>query len=574
MLLMKLCVNAIPAGLYTALCVTGLAMLVNLHPASGHLWPSALPAILLTCALIYVPLVAVVLPLLLLTVRFFAVRRLSMTWVHPKSMVWFSIAAMGLLTAACHLNLRYYDDLIPPAAREGLKLTAMLLAICWGAASICAGLAQAPHRARRWRSVAVCLLAAPAVALFAAGGAAAPPDGSRPALTGQAAAAEQGLPDGRVRLLVVEIESATMDQVLPLVASGRLPSFSRLLKEGASARLNTIRFGPDGADRAALLSGMPAWMQDLSPRQTIRLRGFAMTDLQLAPRGVLFVPLAARHVETGSAQRRPPTLDGLCRALGMQARWIEPEAPADAGEARDPGLERALRRILESPPGSDDAVARSLEGIVARGLQVDFLARAQALAALGEEGSRRADFVGVSLPGLAEVNRYFLRYQSPEEFGDVPLEEASAYGPAPGRYYEMLDEILAELAGAAGEQAHVIVVSAHGVQPVTLPERFGGQLAWGASPAEGLVTPSGSWWQGPDGLLLIHGPGMLAGSRLEDADLQDLVPTTLYLLGLPLGRDMRGRLLRKAFDPGHLEAHQVLFIPAYPPDPLPLRPDR
>ena len=82
--------------------------------AAPPLWPGAGLRVLATTACVYIPLTAVALPLLLLSVRFFAVRRLTMTWIHPKSIVWFAITAMGMVTGICHVNLRFYDDLIPP----------------------------------------------------------------------------------------------------------------------------------------------------------------------------------------------------------------------------------------------------------------------------------------------------------------------------------------------------------------------------------------------------------------------------------------------------------------------------
>src|SRR5262245_12304150 len=219
-----------------------------------------------------------------------------MTWFHPKSIVWFAITAMGMVTGICHVNLRFYDDLIPPAARDALKLTAALMVSCWVGAVIAAALAQAPHRAKRWRPVAALFVIVPAAAMLVVAAGAAPPAPMSEAVSASTVVPERELSSGPVRLLIVEIDGASMDQILPMVTAGRLPVLARMLKEGAAARLNTIRFGPDGVDRAALLSGMAAWRQDLNPGGAIRMRLGARIDLQQAPRGFLFVPLAARQI--------------------------------------------------------------------------------------------------------------------------------------------------------------------------------------------------------------------------------------------------------------------------------------
>jgi hypothetical protein len=43
----------------------------------------------------------------------------------------------------------------------------------------------------------------------------------------------------------------------------------------------------------------------------------------------------------------------------------------------------------------------------------------------------------------------------------------------------------------------------------------------------------------------------------------DVTPTILALLGLPVGRDMAGRVLEELFDPAFLEAHPVRYVDSY-----------
>jgi len=97
------------------------------------------------------------------------------------------------------------------------------------------------------------------------------------------------------------------------------------------------------------------------------------------------------------------------------------------------------------------------------------------------------------------------------------------------RYKERLIARLQEK--ARRENAYLIVVSDHGF---TLSREgynhFG--LPDGTSP--------------PDGILLISGPGVAPGRRL-DASVFDVTPTILYILGKPIGRDMDGRPLQEAF---------------------------
>ena len=50
----------------------------------------------------------------------------------------------------------------------------------------------------------------------------------------------------------------------------------------------------------------------------------------------------------------------------------------------------------------------------------------------------------------------------------------------------------------------------------------------------------------PYGILILAGPSIRRGVDLEGAAIQDLTPTVLYLLGLPIPGDMDGRVLRQA----------------------------
>lgn len=63
--------------------------------------------------------------------------------------------------------------------------------------------------------------------------------------------------------------------------------------------------------------------------------------------------------------------------------------------------------------------------------------------------------------------------------------------------------------------------------------------------------------QPPDGVVILNGPMFKRNNRIDGATLLDITPTLLYLEGIPLGRDMDGKVLFKAFYPD--------FIKKYPP---------
>jgi hypothetical protein len=60
--------------------------------------------------------------------------------------------------------------------------------------------------------------------------------------------------------------------------------------------------------------------------------------------------------------------------------------------------------------------------------------------------------------------------------------------------------------------------------------------------------------------VLLAGPHVRAGARVDRADLYDVAPTVLRLLELPQARDMRGHVLESA-----------LLLDVLGPDPRPVR---
>ncbi len=63
-----------------------------------------------------------------------------------------------------------------------------------------------------------------------------------------------------------------------------------------------------------------------------------------------------------------------------------------------------------------------------------------------------------------------------------------------------------------------------------------------------------------DGILVMAGPGIRPGRHLRAASILDITPTLLYLLNLPVGEDMSGRVLLEAVDPRLRKAQPVRWV--------------
>lgn len=59
------------------------------------------------------------------------------------------------------------------------------------------------------------------------------------------------------------------------------------------------------------------------------------------------------------------------------------------------------------------------------------------------------------------------------------------------------------------------------------------------------------------GMLIMSGPGIPAGGRIEGANIQDIAPTVLHTMGLPVPADMDGQVLKDAFAAEYMAAFPV-----------------
>jgi predicted AlkP superfamily phosphohydrolase/phosphomutase len=77
------------------------------------------------------------------------------------------------------------------------------------------------------------------------------------------------------------------------------------------------------------------------------------------------------------------------------------------------------------------------------------------------------------------------------------------------------------------------------------------------------------WWHQREGIFLAWGEGIRRGHDAGVADIQDVAPTILYLLGLPIARSLDGRLMEGILEPRLLAKRPPHVIEAYPQDLVP-----
>ncbi len=143
------------------------------------------------------------------------------------------------------------------------------------------------------------------------------------------------------------------------------------------------------------------------------------------------------------------------------------------------------------------------------------------------------DLTAIYYDALDHFSHLFMAYRPPR-LPWVTDHDFTLYQHVIDTAYRFLDQMLGALLTLAGEDTTVIVISDHGFHS---DQQRPGQL-----PDE----PAGPALEHrPYGIFVAAGPGFRPGAALTGASLLDICPTILHLFGLPVGRDMDGRVLEE-----------------------------
>jgi len=137
------------------------------------------------------------------------------------------------------------------------------------------------------------------------------------------------------------------------------------------------------------------------------------------------------------------------------------------------------------------------------------------------------------------AGHHFMQYHPPR-MAHVPERDFENYQYVVRGMYQLQDLMLGSLLDLAGPDAAVILLSDHGfhsdhLRPSSPPSPDDAHAAMDAS------------WHRPLGILAMAGPGLKRGEQIYGANILDIAPTALTILGLPVGADMDGRVLVESF---------------------------
>lgn len=357
------------------------------------------------------------------------------------------------------------------------------------------------------------------------------------------------------RVLLVGIDGADPDIIQRLIAQGRLPTFARLEREGASGRLRS---------QEPLLSPI-VWTTIATgrPPQEHHVLDF----VEAASDGTL-VPIT-------SARRRVPALWNVARQFGKTSGFVGwyasfpsekirgfavsdrvafhqvKSARATAGTTYPEGLAERLRARFGEPVPDLAATRRRFLARPESPLSADGERRLKELAkihATSEYYRRilpnlaaqyRPDLLAVYFEAIDACGHLFME-DAPPKRPSVTEEDYLAFSETVDRCYEYQDAVLADLLRLAGPETVTLIVSDHGFKSGARRPVTSGRADVGKAPL----------WHRLYGSIFLRGGSVRVGTRLTAASIYDIAPTVLALLEVPLSRELPGHPLAQAFADG------------------------
>jgi len=169
------------------------------------------------------------------------------------------------------------------------------------------------------------------------------------------------------------------------------------------------------------------------------------------------------------------------------------------------------------------------------------------------------DLFAVYFGGVDVASHRFWKFANPGalDYHVKPVESA-ALGRVIDEYYVYADGLVGEYLSRLGPRDTLVVLSDHGFKPVLLPDK-----------------PNTSGHHRMEGIVALWGRGVRRGARLDDPPgLVDILPTICALLGVPISRDLEGKMIEAALEPAFLKEHTARFVGRYDLPGTPSGPDQ
>jgi hypothetical protein len=336
-------------------------------------------------------------------------------------------------------------------------------------------------------------------------------------------------------VILVAVRNLPYDWIVTMTGEGLLPYFERGAARGYFTRVEPFPTTSPKALWASLATGKLPYRHGVTGRFSYRTPLNRRDPFLLLPSGVgfrawgLIPPVERISAQLPAGDSLP--LWTLFERLQLPVSVVAWQAAVPPPPANLAILGPTAQKFSET----GDARTRVL-----RALATDL--------AVGRTPIRADALLTVmALDGYAEAQKALHIFAN-----DLPPRE-SMKGAALRAYAQELDGLLAAIARAHPDHL-VVAVAPSAVVPPDLPANAYALAMSALSPGD----PGED-----DGFLLIDGPGAAPRANPKPAVVTDIVPTVLFVAGLPIGRDMDGHALTDGFTDEFLRRSTLSAIQTY-----------
>lgn len=365
------------------------------------------------------------------------------------------------------------------------------------------------------------------------------------------------------RVALIGLDGADWELIDPLIARGELPNLARLKSRGAWGNIKSMN---------PMLSPL-LWTSVATgkPPEEHGILDFLVRDPQTGKP----VPVTSRGRKVKALWNILSDASRSSAFIAWWATWPAEQvtghlvsdrvaystfsftgsSAGESGTTWPPEYIEAIRKqLVDASSLSDEELRpfgnatheefRRLATIVAS-------ARSYHAAALDILKLGQPDLFAPYYQGIDETSHRFAHYMPPK-MAMVTQEDYERYKGTVDAYYRFQDRLLGELLARLAPDTDIIVLSDHGFRNGT-----------GRPPGDPpYIEGKPGLWHRRYGMLIMDGPAIRAG-QLDTSSLLDIAPTVLYLLGMPKGEDMPGRVIEEAIASRFLQRFPRATLPSY-----------
>ena len=341
------------------------------------------------------------------------------------------------------------------------------------------------------------------------------------------------------RIVVLQMDGLTLDFIAPLTSEKKIPNFSYIMENGSWLMIKNFR----PHDKETLFTTFNTGKYPYKHKGFGKCYKFKNVSpcLYLLPRFIFLYKLEIFGIfET---QPLPSTSEGILSTLKY---FKIPSYVIESSESKI-----SSETILKF---------KNIIGEFPKNNLTDFLLNSFAQdeevfqEALSTKQKSSPIYLHALFSGLDTVERRFWKYSRPEQ----PLmeEPSPLYSMVIDRYYDYYDSIIGSFLSTLKEDEVLIIYSPYGMSPIPLWKRILNFIY-------GTEEISAYHDNAPDGIAIFIGSSIEKGGFQGEAEIVDMAPTLLYLMGFPVARDMDGSVIKKLIDPKILKRNPIFFIRSY-----------